>query len=118
MFCTKGVRGQKVPRVSGDKRCQGCQSLKGAKGVRGKTVLRVKSSEGLLGGRVFSRTNLRSSLTPAEGPSCYTYILIMGTWDFCCALDPDDSPHKELRLAAAVAVAVDDTLLVWPRYSL
>ena len=35
MYCTKGVRGQKVPRVSEDKRCQGCQSSKGAKGVRG-----------------------------------------------------------------------------------
>ena len=33
-------------------------------------VPRSKSSEGLLGGRVFSRTHLRSSLTPEEGPSC------------------------------------------------
>ena len=71
MYCTKGVRGQKEARVSDDKRCQGCQSLKGAKGVRGKKVLRVKSSEGLLGGRVYSRTHLRSSLTPEEGPSCF-----------------------------------------------
>ena len=60
--------------------------------------------------------HLRLSSTPEEGPSCY--LLILGTWGFCCVLDPDDSPHKELRLAAAVAVAVDDTLLMWPRYSL
>ena len=76
MYCTKGVRGQKEARVSDDKRCQGCQSLKGAKGVREKKVLRVKSSEGLLRGRVFSRTHLRSSLTPEEGPSCLKIFLI------------------------------------------
>ena len=74
MYCTKGVRGRKLPRVSEDKGYQGCQSLKGAKGVRRQKVPRVKSSEGLLGGRVFSRSHLRSSLTPEEGTSCsYSY---------------------------------------------
>ena len=53
-----------VTKLSRDKRCQGCQSLKGAKGAW------VNSSEGLLGGRAFSRTHFRSSLTPEEGPSC------------------------------------------------
>ena len=33
-LCTKGVRGQKVARVSEDYRYQGCQSLKGAKAPR------------------------------------------------------------------------------------
>ena len=61
--------------MSEDKRYQGCQSLKGAKGVSGQKVPRVKSSEGLLGGRVFSRTHLRSSLTPEEGPSCSLLLL-------------------------------------------
>ena len=60
----KGVRGQRVPIVPEFKRRKGCQGIKGAKGAW------VKSSEGLLGGRVFSRTHLRSSLTPEEGPSC------------------------------------------------
>ena len=64
MYCTKGVRGQTVPMVPEFKRYKGCQGIKGAKGAW------VKSSEGLLGGRVFSRTHLRSSLTPEEGPSC------------------------------------------------
>ena len=87
----QGVRGQKVLRVSVDKRCPGCQWTKGAKGVRGQKVPRVpefkrcqecqgtkgakvawvKSSEGLLGDRVFSRTLSKTSLTPEEGPSCY-----------------------------------------------
>ena len=57
MYCTKGVRGQKEARVSDDKRCQGCQSLKGAKGVREKKVLRVKGSEGLLRGRDFKNSS-------------------------------------------------------------
>ena len=64
MDCTKGVRGQMLPRVSWDEWFQGCQGTKGAKGGQ------VKSSKGLLGGRVFSRTHFRSSLTPEEGPSC------------------------------------------------
>ena len=65
---TKGAKGARVykePMVSGNKRCQGCQGLKGAKGAR------VKSSEALLGGRVFSRNHFISSLTPEEGPSCF-----------------------------------------------
>ena len=33
----------------------------------------VPGSKGLFRYRVFSRTHLRSSLTPEEGPSCYTY---------------------------------------------
>ena len=58
MYCTKGViREQKMPRVPGDKRWQGCQGTKGAKGAW------VKSSEGLLGGRVFLRTYFRLSFT-------------------------------------------------------
>ena len=65
-----GVRGQKVPRLLEFKRCKGCQGIKGAKGAW------VKSSEGLLGGRVFSRTHLRSSLTPEEGPSCLETISV------------------------------------------
>ena len=62
MYCTKGVRGQKVPMVPEFKRCKGCQGIKGAKGAW------VKSSEGLLGGRVFSGIHFRSSLTLEEGP--------------------------------------------------
>ena len=54
-----------MPRVPEFKRSQGCQGTKGAKGAC------VKSSEGLLRGRVFSRTHFRSSLTPEEGPSCF-----------------------------------------------
>ena len=68
MYCTKGVRRQKVPRVPEFKRCKGCQGIKGVKGAW------VKSSEGLLRGRVFSRTHLRSSLTPEEGPSCLPFF--------------------------------------------
>ena len=60
----KSARVKKVPRVQWFKRYQGCQQTKGAKGAW------VKSSEGILGGRVFSRTHFRSSLTPEEGPSC------------------------------------------------
>ena len=60
----QGVSGQKLPRLLEFKRCKGCQGIKGAKGAW------VKSSQGLLGGRVFSRTHFRSSLTPEEGPSC------------------------------------------------
>ena len=68
VYCTKGVGGQKVPRLLEFKRCKGCQGIKGAKGAW------VKSSQGLLGGRVFSRTHFRSSLTPEEGPSCLYFI--------------------------------------------
>ena len=63
----QGVSGQKVPRLLEFKRCKGCQGIKGAKGAW------VKSSQGLLGGRVFSRTHFRSSLTPEEGPSCLLF---------------------------------------------
>ena len=57
MYCTKGVRGQKIPQVSGDKRFQGCQGTEGAKGAW------VKSLEGLLRVRVFSRRMDSSSLS-------------------------------------------------------
>ena len=69
----KGVSRQKVPKVPGFIRCQGCKGTKVFKGarVKGAKGAWVKSSEGLLRGRVFSRTHLRSSLTPEEGPSCY-----------------------------------------------
>ena len=60
-----------VPKVSEDKRCQGCQGTKGSKGAC------VKSSEGLLRGRVFSRTHFRPSLTPEEGPSCDIYSVVV-----------------------------------------
>ena len=60
----KGARVENVTRVTGFKMCQGCQGLKGAKGAW------VKSSEGLLRGRVLSRTHFRSSLSPEEAPSC------------------------------------------------
>ena len=63
-----------VPKVSEDKRCQGCQGTKGTKGAC------VKSSEGLLRGRVFSRTHFRPSLTPEEGPSCYTIFHLGYVW--------------------------------------
>ena len=33
MYCTKCVRGQKVPRVLGYKKCPGCQELKGTNGA-------------------------------------------------------------------------------------
>ena len=45
LYCTKDVRGQKEARVSDDKRCQGCQSLKGAKDIRGQKVPRVPVSK-------------------------------------------------------------------------
>ena len=56
----------------------GCQDLKvlGFKGDKGNKVTRVTRVtrvprlKGLLRDRVFSRTHLRSSLTPEEGPSC------------------------------------------------
>ena len=66
--------------VSGDKRCKECPGTKGAEGAR------VNSSEGLLGGRVFSRTHFRSSLTPEEGPSCYfdIFSLLLLTRHFHC----------------------------------
>ena len=73
MYSYKGVRGQKfsrVPRVSRDKSFQRCQGLKGAKGAW------VTSSEGLLRGRVLSRTHFRSSLSPEEGPSCLFLLFI------------------------------------------
>ena len=57
-----------MPRLPEFKRLQVCQGTKGAKSAG------VKSSEGLLGGRVFSRTHFRTSLTPEEGPSCYCNI--------------------------------------------
>ena len=58
----------------------GCQDLKvlGFKGDKGNKVTRVTRVtrvprlKGLLRDRVFSRTHLRSSLTPEEGPSCYS----------------------------------------------
>ena len=69
MHCTKdvmGVRGQKVPMLSEFKSCKGCQRIEGTKGAW------VKSSQGLLGGRVFSRTHFRSILTPPEeGSYCF-----------------------------------------------
>ena len=51
----------------------GCQDLKvlGFKGDKGNKVTRVPRLKGLLRDRVFSRTHLRSSLTPEEGPSCF-----------------------------------------------
>ena len=42
-------------------------------GTKGAKDTWVKSSEGLLGGRVFSGTHFRYSLSPEEGPSCYHY---------------------------------------------
>ena len=66
-----------MPRVPEFKRCKGCQGIKGAKGAW------VKSSKGLLRGRVFSRTHLKSSLSPEEGPTCF--IL-----DWCNAIIPKD----------------------------
>ena len=66
-------------------RCQGCQDLKvlGFKvtrvtrvpGLKVTRVTRVTRLKGLLRDRVFSRTHLRSSLTPEEGPSCIGYWL-------------------------------------------
>ena len=58
----------------------GCQDLKvlgfkGDKGNKVTRVTRVPRLKGLLRDRVFSRTHLRSSLTPEEGPSCF-YDLI------------------------------------------
>ena len=60
-------------------RCQGCQDLKvlgfkGDKGNKVTRVTRVPRLKGLLRDRVFSRTHLRSSLTPEEGPSCCLFI--------------------------------------------
>ena len=74
-----------MPKVSEDKRYQGCQRTKGANGVRGQKVPRVpgskaqklKSSKALLGDRVFSRTHLRLSLSPEEGPSCLPFDLLV-----------------------------------------
>ena len=72
--------------MSGDKSFQGCQGLKAAKGVKGQKFSKVPrfkgvkgawvtSSEGLLRGRVLSRTHFRSSLSPEEGPSCMLDIM-------------------------------------------
>ena len=57
-------------------RCQWCQNFKvlgfkGDKGNKVTRVTRVPRLKGLLRDRVFSRTHLRSSLTPEEGPSCF-----------------------------------------------
>ena len=91
----KGARVEKVPRVSGDKRCQGCQGLKGPKGAW------VKSSEALLGGRVFSRNHFISSLTPEEGPSCYWYcwstILLVFPTFLCFVLSEPNSFFKTFQ---------------------
>ena len=59
----------------------GCKWYQGAKGARISRcwglkvtrVTRVPRLKGLLRDRVFSRNHLRSSLTPEEGPSCYTW---------------------------------------------
>ena len=66
---TKGAKGARGQNVPGDKSFQGCQGLKGAKGAW------VTSSEGLLRGKVLSRTHFRSSLSPEEGPSCFEMVL-------------------------------------------
>ena len=57
------------PKVLGLKRCQGWQGLKVPR------VTRVLGLKILLRCRVFSRTHLRSSLTPEEGPSCSNIYL-------------------------------------------
>ena len=44
-------------------------------GFKGDKVTRVPRLKGLLRDRVFSRTHLRSSLTPEEGPSCLMLFL-------------------------------------------
>ena len=51
-----------------------CWDLKLTKVTR---VARVPRLKGLLRDRVFSRTHLRSSLTPEEGPSCSFYFLLI-----------------------------------------
>ena len=57
----------------------GCQDLKvlGFKGDKGNKVTRVPRLKGLLRDRVFSRTHLRSSLTPQEGPSSFFFIEVL-----------------------------------------
>ena len=56
----------------------GCQDLKvlGFKGDKGNKVTRVPRLKGLLRDRVFSRTHLRSSLTPEGGPSCVNIFFL------------------------------------------
>ena len=49
---------------------KGSKGVKGAKGNKDAKVKRYLGSKGLLWDKVFSRTSVRSSLTPEEGPSC------------------------------------------------
>ena len=65
----------------------GCQDLKvlgfkGDKGNKVTRVTRVPRLKGLLRDRVFSRTHLRSSLTPEEGPSCSIRIFQVLSYSF------------------------------------
>ena len=53
------------------KGAKGSKGAKGAKGNKDTKVTRYIGSKGLLGDKVFSRTCVRSSLTPEEGPSCF-----------------------------------------------
>ena len=53
------------------KGAKGSKGDKGAKGTKDAKVTRYLGSKGLLGDKVFSRTCVRSSLTPEEGPSCW-----------------------------------------------
>ena len=58
----------KVPKVP---RVPSAKGTKGAKDANVPKVTRYLGSKGLLGDKVFSRTCVRSSLTPEEGPSCF-----------------------------------------------
>ena len=56
----------------------------------------VKSSEGLLGGRVLSRTHFRSSLSPEEGPSCFWFGLPFGSPNLSPRLVTDDDDDDDM----------------------
>ena len=68
--CARFAKGAKVPGFKGA-RVSRCQCLKVQR------VTRVPRLKGLLRDRLFSRTHLRSSLTPEEGPSCVSIIMRM-----------------------------------------
>ena len=54
----------------GTKGAKGAKDTKDAKDAKVPKVTRYLGSKGFLGDKVFSRTCVRSSLTPEEGPSC------------------------------------------------
>ena len=59
---------------------KGAKGAKGAKDAKVPKVIRYLGSKGLLEDKVFSRTCVRSSLTPEEGTSCLVIKFIDHVW--------------------------------------